>query len=92
MSLRWQSSTNSPTSIHHYFLALSVLLQDSFCSFEKGKAGLDTVTEKERKASEDMLQSMLTLRLKDRATAEQALHSEWMKGQGELALEELGYV
>ncbi|KAE8400878.1 kinase domain-containing protein [Aspergillus pseudonomiae] len=58
----------------------------------RAEAGLETVTEKEKRAFEDMLRPMLTFRPKERATAEQALHSEYMKGWGEPVLEELGYV
>jgi hypothetical protein len=52
------------------------------------EAGLETVTEKERRAFETMLRSMLVFRPNERATAQQVLHSEWMKGWGQPALEE----
>lgn len=49
---------------------------------------LDTVTEQEKWAFEKMIRSMLVFRPNERATAEQVLHSEWMKGWGQPALEE----
>lgn len=52
----------------------------------RAEAGMETVTEKERAAFKEMLQSMLAFRPKERATAQQVLHSEWMKGWGEPAL------
>ncbi|KAJ5084580.1 hypothetical protein NUU61_009159 [Penicillium alfredii] len=54
----------------------------------RDEAGLETVTEIERKAFEEMLQSMLVFRPKERATAHQVLHSQWMKEWGQPALEE----
>ncbi|KAJ5211404.1 hypothetical protein N7491_011223 [Penicillium cf. griseofulvum] len=54
----------------------------------RAEAGLEIVTERERKAFEAMLRPMLTFRPGERATAQQALHSEWMKGWGQPALEE----
>ncbi|KAJ5934433.1 hypothetical protein N7466_003980 [Penicillium verhagenii] len=54
----------------------------------RAEAGLETVTEKERRAFEAMLRSMLVFRPNERATAQQILHSEWMKGWGQPALEE----
>jgi serine/threonine-protein kinase SRPK3 len=54
----------------------------------RAEAGLETVTEEERRAFEAMLRSMLIFRPKERATAQQALHSEWMKGWGLPALEQ----
>ncbi|KAG2412201.1 hypothetical protein HFD88_009758 [Aspergillus terreus] len=54
----------------------------------QAEAFMETVTEKERAAFKEMLQSMLTFRPKERATAQQVLHSEWMKGWGEPPLEE----
>ncbi|QMW25928.1 hypothetical protein G4B84_001173 [Aspergillus flavus NRRL3357] len=58
----------------------------------RAEAGLEKMTEKEKSAFEDMLRSMLTFRPEERATAQEVLHSDWMKGWGEPALEELGYV
>ena len=42
----------------------------------------------ERRALNEMLQSMLVFRPEDRATAKQALQSTWMKEWGQPALEE----
>lgn len=52
------------------------------------KVGWEIMTEKERRALEAMLRSMLVFRPAERATAQQALHSEWVKGWGQLALEQ----
>lgn len=52
----------------------------------RAEAGLETVAEKERRAFEAMLRSMLVFRPNERATAQQILHSEWMKGWGQPAL------
>ncbi|PTU19513.1 hypothetical protein P175DRAFT_0441270, partial [Aspergillus ochraceoroseus IBT 24754] len=61
----------------------------SYCIQEpRARAGLETVTEKERRAFETMLRSMLVFRPNERATVQQVLHSEWMKGWREPALEE----
>ena len=54
----------------------------------RAEAGLETVTEIERRAFNEMLQSMLVFRPKDRATAQQVLHSKWMKEWGQPTLEE----
>lgn len=54
----------------------------------RAEAGLETVTEEERRAFEGMLRSMLAFRPEERATAQQVLHSEWMKGWGLPALEQ----
>jgi serine/threonine protein kinase len=54
----------------------------------RAEAGLETVTEQEKRAFETMLRSMLVFRPNERATAQQVLHSEWMKGWGQPALEE----
>lgn len=54
----------------------------------RAEAGLDPVTESERKAFEAMLRSMLRYLPKERATAEQLLQSEWMKDWGLPALDE----
>ncbi|PLB45709.1 hypothetical protein P170DRAFT_512354 [Aspergillus steynii IBT 23096] len=54
----------------------------------RAEAGLETVTEEKRRALEEMLRSMLVFRPKERATAQQVLHSEWMKEWGQPALEE----
>lgn len=54
----------------------------------RAEAGLEIVTEKERRAFEAMLRSMLVYRPKERATAQEALHSEWMKDWGQPALEQ----
>lgn len=51
----------------------------------RAEAGLEIVTERERKAFEAMLRPMLTFRPGERATAQQALHSGWMKGWGQPA-------
>ncbi|OKL61221.1 hypothetical protein UA08_03388 [Talaromyces atroroseus] len=50
------------------------------------EAGMEIVTEEERRAFEVMHRSMLTSRPNERATAQQLLHSEWMKGWGQPAL------
>lgn len=54
----------------------------------RAEAGLETVSENERRAFEEMLRSMLVFRPQDRATAQQVLHSTWMKKWGQPALEE----
>ncbi|KAJ6184676.1 hypothetical protein N7519_005977 [Penicillium mononematosum] len=54
----------------------------------RAKAGPKIVTERERKAFEAMLRSMLTFQPGERATAQQILQSEWMKDWGQPALEE----
>lgn len=54
----------------------------------RAEADLETVTEKERRAFEAMLRSMLVFWPNERATAQQILHSEWMKGWGQPALAE----
>ncbi|KAJ5187600.1 hypothetical protein N7449_010594 [Penicillium cf. viridicatum] len=54
----------------------------------RAKAGLETMTEKERRAFEVMLRSMLIYWPNERATAQQVLHSEWMKDWGQPALEQ----
>lgn len=54
----------------------------------RAEAGLETVTEEERRAFERMLRSMLAFRPEERATAQQVLHSEWMKDWGLPALEQ----
>ncbi|GIK05836.1 hypothetical protein Aspvir_009950 [Aspergillus viridinutans] len=54
----------------------------------RDEAGLEIVTEEERRAFEGMLRSMLAFRPEERATAQQVLHSEWMKGWGIPALEQ----
>ncbi|KZF20039.1 CMGC/SRPK protein kinase [Xylona heveae TC161] len=54
----------------------------------RAEAGLETVTKEERRAFEAMLRSMLSFRPNERATALQALHSEWMKRWGLPALEQ----
>ncbi|KAJ5642290.1 hypothetical protein N7490_006290 [Penicillium lividum] len=54
----------------------------------RAEAGLETVTEQEKGAFETMLRSMLVFQPNERATAQQVLHSEWMKGWGQPALEE----
>lgn len=54
----------------------------------RAEAGMEPVTEEERIAFKAMLQSMLAFRLRERATAQQVLHSEWMEGWGESAHEE----
>lgn len=53
----------------------------------RAEVGMEIVTEKERRAFEVMLRSMLVFRPEGRATAQQILGSEWMKGWGEPALE-----
>lgn len=42
----------------------------------RAEAGLETVTEQEKRAFEMMIRSMLVFRPNERATAEQVLHSE----------------
>jgi hypothetical protein len=54
----------------------------------RAEAGLEVPTKEERTAFEAMLRSMLTFRPEKRATAHEALNSEWMKGWGQPALEE----
>lgn len=54
----------------------------------RAEAGLETVTEQEKRAFEMMIRSMLVFQPNERATAERVLHSEWMKGWGQPALEE----
>lgn len=54
----------------------------------RAEAGMETVTVEERRAFEAMLRSMLRFRPNERATAQQVLHSEWMKGWGLPALEQ----
>ncbi|KAJ5543729.1 hypothetical protein N7513_007237 [Penicillium frequentans] len=54
----------------------------------RAEAGLETVTEQEKGAFETMLRSMLVFRPNERVTAQRVLHSEWVKGWGQLALEE----
>lgn len=51
------------------------------------EAGLEIVTEEERRAFDRMIRSMLRFRPAERVTAQQLLHSEWMKGWGPPALE-----
>jgi serine/threonine-protein kinase SRPK3 len=64
-------------------------LRFDYCIQEpRAEAGLEIVMERERRAFEAMLRPMLTFRPRERATAQQALHSEWMKGWGQPALEE----
>jgi serine/threonine-protein kinase SRPK3 len=54
----------------------------------RAEAGLETVSEKERRAFEAMLRSMLVFRPKERATAQDVLRSEWMIDWGQPALEQ----
>ncbi|CAI7621165.1 unnamed protein product [Penicillium glandicola] len=54
----------------------------------RAEAGSETMTAKERRAFEAMLRSMLIYRPNERATAQQVLHSEWMKDWGQPALEQ----
>lgn len=54
----------------------------------RAEAGLETMTEKERREFKVMLRSMLIYRPNERATAQQILHSEWMKDWGQPALEQ----
>lgn len=56
----------------------------------RAEAGLETVVEEERRAFEAMLRSMLSFRPRERATAQEALHSEWMRSWGVPALEQSG--
>ncbi|KAJ5580245.1 uncharacterized protein N7459_006230 [Penicillium hispanicum] len=53
----------------------------------RAKTGLKTVTKDERNAFEAMMRSMLAFRPGERATAQQLMHSEWMKGWGQPAQE-----
>lgn len=46
------------------------------------EAGLETMTAQEKKAFDEMLQPMLIFRPEERATAQQVLQSEWMRGWG----------
>lgn len=60
----------------------------NYCIQEpRAEADLETVTVEERRAFEAMLRSMLIFLPKERATAQQVLHSEWMKDWGQPALE-----
>ncbi|PKY02269.1 kinase domain-containing protein [Aspergillus campestris IBT 28561] len=54
----------------------------------RAAAGLETLAVEERKACEKMLRSMLTFRPEERATAQQVMQSEWMKGWGLPSLEQ----
>ncbi|KAL3460758.1 kinase-like protein [Aspergillus heterothallicus] len=56
----------------------------------RGEAGLEIVAESERMVFEAMLLSMLAFRPNERATAQQVLHSKWMKDWGQPALESAG--
>lgn len=63
-------------------------LRFDYCIQEpRAEAGLEIVTEEEKRAFEAMLRPMLKFRPRERATAQQALHSEWMKDWGQPALE-----
>ncbi|PWY91852.1 hypothetical protein BO94DRAFT_461563, partial [Aspergillus sclerotioniger CBS 115572] len=53
----------------------------------RAEAGLETVTDEERRAFEAMLRSMLKFQPKERATAQEVMQSEWMNGWGLPALE-----
>ncbi|RHZ55748.1 uncharacterized protein CDV56_105154 [Aspergillus thermomutatus] len=77
------------TSRGHDGVRMSWDQRFDYCVQEpRAEAGLETVTEKERRAFKAMLRSMLAFRPKERATAQQVLHSEWMKDWGQPALEE----
>lgn len=52
------------------------------------EAGLETMTERGRRAFELMLRSMLIYRPNERVTAQHVLDSEWMKDWGQPALEQ----
>ncbi|PYI11409.1 kinase domain-containing protein [Aspergillus sclerotiicarbonarius CBS 121057] len=54
----------------------------------RAEAGLQTVTDKEKRAFDSMLRSMLNFRPNERATARQVLQSEWMNSWGLPALEQ----
>ncbi|KAJ6125259.1 CMGC/SRPK protein kinase [Penicillium samsonianum] len=54
----------------------------------RAETGLETMTGEERRAIKVMLRSMLVYRPDKRATAQQVLHSEWMKDWGQPALEQ----
>lgn len=53
----------------------------------RAEAGFEVVTEEERRAYDWMIRSMLRFRPAERLSAQQLLHSEWMKGWGLPALE-----
>ncbi|RAL01381.1 kinase domain-containing protein, partial [Aspergillus ibericus CBS 121593] len=54
----------------------------------RAEAGLDTVTDEEKRVFDSMLRSMLKFRPEERATAQQVLESEWMNSWGVPALEQ----
>ncbi|RAL10225.1 kinase domain-containing protein [Aspergillus homomorphus CBS 101889] len=54
----------------------------------RAEAGLEIMSEQERIAFKAMLRSMLIFRPEERATAQEALCSDWMKGWGQPALEQ----
>jgi serine/threonine-protein kinase SRPK3 len=56
------------------------------------EAGLEVMADKEKRAFQTMLRSMLRFQPKVRATAQQAMQSEWMLDWGLPALEEGGRV
>ncbi|KAH8431653.1 uncharacterized protein LDX57_009309 [Aspergillus melleus] len=54
----------------------------------RAEAGMEQVTESERRAFEAMVRSMLTFRPGERASANDGLHSAWMRDWGQPALAE----
>ncbi|PWY73380.1 kinase-like protein [Aspergillus eucalypticola CBS 122712] len=62
-----------------------------YCIQERrAQAGLELVADTERRAFKAMLLSMLAFRPNERATAQQALCSEWMRDWGQPALDRAG--
>lgn len=54
----------------------------------RAEAGLETMTVQEKSAFEKIMWSMLEFEPEERATAEQLMQSEWMKGWDLPALEQ----
>ncbi|PKY04968.1 kinase-like protein [Aspergillus campestris IBT 28561] len=70
-----------------YGACRTVDMRFDYCVQEpRAEAGMEMVTEEERKAFMDMIRSMLVFRPRDRATIQQVLNSEWMRGWGQPAL------
>jgi serine/threonine-protein kinase SRPK3 len=79
------------TSRGHDGVRMSWDQRFDYCIQEpRAEAGLETVAERERRAFKAMLLSMLAFRPNERATAQQALCSEWMKDWGQPALNRAG--
>ncbi|GAQ45443.1 hypothetical protein AtubIFM55763_002131 [Aspergillus tubingensis] len=58
----------------------------------RAQAGLEIVSETERRAFKAMLLSMLAFRPNERATVQHVLSSEWMRGWGRPALDRAGVI